>query len=214
MSRVVDLSKMPPFGRLKVMCRNGSNDKGRAMWKCQCKCGKIVVILGSSLRTGNTTSCGCLRTDFLTTGVANRRHGLSRTPTYEAWKAMFQRCYNPKHKSYGDYGGRGITVCERWRESFDNFLADMGERPKGKHSIDRFPNQNGNYEPGNCRWATWKEQHRNRRNNMLVTSNGVTKTAPEWSEETGVTAPTIKWRAKRKKPIDTPVKKSQNLLSP
>lgn len=110
---------------------------------------------------------------------------------------MQTRCHNPNSEDYPNYGGRGIRVCERWRTDFAAFLADMGPRPSSRHSIDRFPNQDGNYEPGNCRWATAKEQQNNRRNNNFLTHAGLTLTITEWSLRTGLSRQTILHRLKR-----------------
>ncbi len=128
----------------------------------------------------------------------------SRKPAeYHVWMAMLYRCYGTKGSSYPDYGGRGIRVCYRWRRSFANFLKDMGPRPSRRHSIDRFPNQNGNYEPGNCRWATITQQTRNTRRNNLLTHDGKTLCLAEWSEITGINQGTLRsrrrlgWDAKR-----------------
>ncbi len=110
---------------------------------------------------------------------------MTKTPTYKCWVAMIERCENPNATKFHNYGGRGIKVCQRWRDSFEAFLADMGVRPNW-HSIDRFPNKDGDYEPGNCRWATLEEQGRNKRNNRLVTHDGLTLTLVEWSERTGL----------------------------
>lgn len=131
------------------------------------------------------------------TGRYEETHGHFRgnkpSLTYASWDAMVMRCVNPKNIGYAHYGGRGVLVCERWRK-FENFLEDMGERPSKEHQLEREDND-GNYEPGNCRWATRKEQARNRRSNLRLTLNGVTRTAVEWSEELGVSLNTI---AKRK----------------
>lgn len=113
------------------------------------------------------------------------RHGMSHTREFSVWTDIQTRCHNPKSTSYPGYGARGIVVCERWRASFESFYADMGPRPSDKHSIDRIDTK-GNYEPGNCRWATAAEQSINKRNNVLVTLNGVTKTLVEWCKERGV----------------------------
>lgn len=110
-----------------------------------------------------------------------------RPDAWHSWQGMIQRCENTNHHSYHQYGGRGIKVCERWRKSFDAFLTDMGPRPSQKHSIDRYPNQDGDYEPGNCRWATMKEQQNNRRNNRLLTLGERTQTMAQWAEELGIT---------------------------
>lgn len=152
------------FGKLIVTERAGSDRRGRATWWCQCECGTVVVVSASNLRSGNTTSCGC---SHRRCGAdhPNSTHLKTRTPEYRAWGNMLTRCTNPRNKSYHDYGGRGITVCERWRNSFEAFLADVGERPPGT-TLDR-KNNDGNYEPGNCRWVPYLVQARNRRNTKL-----------------------------------------------
>lgn len=122
-------------------------------------------------------------------------HGIlkSRTPEYRVWIGIRRRCFDPSREKYHLYGGRGITVCQRWNESFDDFLSDMGHRPSPKHQIDRI-NTDGNYEPSNCRWATVTEQIRNRRNSLVVTAFGKTLTIAEWSEITGLSYPAILFR--------------------
>jgi hypothetical protein len=127
-------------------------------------------------------------------------HGKSRSKTYRAWSGLKQRCFNQKEKQFKDYGGRGITVCERWVNSFEAFLADMGECPEGM-SIDRIDND-GNYEPGNCHWTTKKEQSRNTRGNHPITFNGKTQTAIEWAEELGISAGIIRNRLYSKLPTE------------
>lgn len=175
------------FGRLKVIAEAPSRRRKpsgilirRSL--CLCDCGNQKEVETSALKRGNTVSCGCLKRERapnipIIHGCA--RHG-QKTGAYKSWGAMMGRCSNPNHKGFKHYGGRGITVCERWR-SFENFLADMGERPEGK-SIDRFPNRDGNYEPGNCRWATAKEQGRNLRRNRVITAQGVTACLAEFAE--------------------------------
>lgn len=127
---------------------------------------------------------------------AMTRHGLYRSPEYYVWDAMIQRCTNPNAKTYRYYGERGITVCERWRK-FENFYADMGPRPTPKHEIDRFPNNDGGYEPGNVRWATRKEQSNNRRDNRLLTLNGETKTMQQWCDTLELNYKTVSERIRR-----------------
>ncbi len=142
-------------------------------YRCRCDCGTEFSARAEHLKQGRTVSCGCVKASHAAAlGSSNATHGHSssggrRDPslTYKTWKAMKERCSSPRHKSYAQYGGRGIRVCARWLEGeagisgFDCFLADMGSRPSPKHSIDRYPDNDGNYEPGNCRWATAKEQH-------------------------------------------------------
>jgi hypothetical protein len=115
-------------------------------------------------------------------------HGKSDSPEWRCWRSMRARCTDPKNQQFPNYGARGIKVCERWANSFENFLADMGERPSPKHSLDRFPNNDGDYEPGNCRWATQTEQIRNRRNTLHVTIGGITRTTGEWAEIAGISS--------------------------
>lgn len=116
----------------------------------------------------------------------NTTHGMTGTKTHYTWLNMRARCLNPRHRQYADYGGRGITICDRWKLSFSAFLTDMGEVPDGLQ-LDRFPDNDGNYEPGNCRWATPKENCVNRRNTHLITHCGATKSLTEWAEQAGLT---------------------------
>lgn len=179
--RFIDLTGKR-FGRLLVIRFAGVSKSGQTFWHCQCKCepGKGVVARSDSLKDGNTSSCGCVqaksrRNNGKLTGPANgrlngpkrRTHGESaatgNSAEYQSWRAMRDRCYRTKNIAFKNYGARGITVCDRWRDSFENFLQDMGRRPTLEHTLDRYPDKNGNYEPGNCRWATVPQQLENRR---------------------------------------------------
>jgi hypothetical protein len=182
------------FGRLTVLRRDNDGSKTRVRYKCQCLCGNKCTVRADHLRSGATQSCKCLNKEV--TSAISSTHGMSGTSEYVIWSGMISRCFNPSKRAFPDYGGRGITVCERWRNSFSNFYSDMGPRPSRWHSIDREDND-GNYEPGNCRWATRSEQNRNRRDNHLVTVNGVTRCVGEWSELTGIHPEVIRKRLRR-----------------
>lgn len=145
------------FGRLTVV-GEGPRISGRVSWSCLCDCGSSVVVRGHLLKSGETQSCGCMRTERLV--AMNKTHGEYDSRTHRSWSHMLSRVRNPKHHQFKDYGGRGITVCDRWLK-FENFLEDMGQRPEGK-TLDRME-VDGNYEPSNCRWATPLEQAQNKR---------------------------------------------------
>lgn len=159
--------------------RGVRNDKAL---RCMCACGMTRDVLVHNLRNGMSTSCGCDKA--AKTSERSRTHGMSRTPIYNAWRGMIERCTKPTHKSCAFYGGRGITVCRRWLK-FENFYADMGDRPAGR-SLERRKNDKG-YSPTNCYWATRKEQMNNTRSNFMLEFNGVRKHAREWAADLGIT---------------------------
>ena len=182
------------FGRLTVM---EASDR-LLYWKCSCECGARKDISHYRLLCGKTKSCGCLRTE-----ITRKRftiHGHSAGPSgqsqeYRAHKSMLRRCYDKKDRCFHLYGGRGIVVCARWQgaKGFPNFISDMGMKPSTRLSLDRIDNT-GNYEPGNCRWATAREQARNRRSNHWLTLNGATMIVSDWAEHLGIGGTTIHQR--------------------
>jgi hypothetical protein len=177
------------FGRLTVekrVPRPSSVSKRATYWLCRCDCKSVLVVRQDALTTGNTQSCGCGTVDA--TRLRSITHGLSGTTTYTVWWRMRQRCEDQNDAAYHDYGGRGITVCARWH-SFESFLEDMGERPEGL-TIERI-NNDGSYEPSNCRWATRTEQGRNKRSNRLLTYGGETRPLSEWAEIKGLRMRTL-----------------------
>lgn len=154
--------------------------KKRTYWLCLCDCGKEKVILGNTLVSGLNKSCGCLRFSGLGKSKHGHTHGHKHSRTYNSWAQMKSRCLNPQVKDFKDYGNRNITICDRWKDSFENFLEDMGERPKGL-TLERIENSKG-YSPDNCKWATRLEQSRNRRNSIRCTYKGKTLSISEWAE--------------------------------
>lgn len=185
------------FGRWVVVGPSHVRVCGKRHWVCRCDCGQSGLVTTGNLHSGTSQSCGCLTAE---TASRRRKHGASKTPELSVWRNMIRRCHNPGATNYKDYGGRGIAVCGRWRQSFAAFLADVGPRPSPGHSIDRI-DVNGGYEPGNCRWATRQEQARNRRDNVWITWDGVTRCLTEWAEITGLKAKTIEGRLARGVPV-------------
>lgn len=168
------------FGQLTVIGFSHVAD-GRGYWRVRCSCG----VARTMADVNKNKSCGCLRRRMLRDGLVRKTHGMNGTPTWLSWSQLRFRCINKKCKAYKHYGGRGITVCDRWMHSFENFLADMGEMPEG-HSIERI-DVNGNYEPSNCKWIPRKEQMRNTRKTVWVTALGRQQTASEWARHVGLT---------------------------
>lgn len=183
MGKFVDLTGQR-FGNLTVIERRGSDKYKNALWLCKCDCGNEVLIKSNNLRTGNSSSCGCIATNqrrekFL-------KHGLRHTRLYDIWRAMKQRCYYKKSHNYSNYGGRGIVVCNEWlndAENFYNWAVYNGY--KDGLTIDRI-DVNGDYEPSNCRWVTLQEQNNNRRSNRLITYRGKTQNLTQWCKELNI----------------------------
>lgn len=169
------------FGMLTVICRSENDKVGRTRWLCRCLCGKEVVVNGDNLRRGVTNSCGCNRNERIK--ESNTKHGEFGTRLYNTWGHMIQRCTNPKNKDYGNYGGRGITVCDEWRKDFRSFCEwAVSNGYCDDLTLDR-EDVNGNYEPSNCRWSNHKEQCNNKRTNCMITYAGKTQTLMQWAEE-------------------------------
>ena len=164
-----------------------------------CDCGKEIVIRAYSIKSGNTKSCGCLRTEINSELNSTHRESscTGNTKEWRAWYSMKERCCTPGQDSYKHYGGRGIAVCDRWVNSFENFLEDMGRAPTPDHTLDRFPDVNGNYGPGNVRWATPSEQARNKTTTIYADFNGEIKCVADWSEQYGIHIRTLRNRLMR-----------------
>lgn len=198
MQRILLIKTIPSgtvFGKVTVIgpgkpCRR-TDGRAPSTSVCRCECGNIREFSNNFLKRhaprGNLC-CGCIR---------RARAGVCRTPTYRSWAHMNDRCSNPKSKDFYRYGGRGIAVCQRWRESYDFFLEDIGHRPSRDYSLDRFPDMNGNYEPGNVRWATKLEQANNTRTNRFIEFRGEIKTLAQWSRAFGFGAGRLRERIDR-----------------
>ena len=198
------MSRWPPIDltgkRVHRLTVIGRVDGGT--WRCLCDCGKATVYRTNDLKSKKVKSCGCFNDQLCRElGHARRTHGHSmRTPTYTAWSNMLRRCSNKKARDYKNYGGRGVSVCERWK-TYANFLADMGDKPSNDLSLDRIDNS-GNYEPGNCRWATVATQIRNRRRTRIIECFGQSLTLKEWADRLGISNATLlerleKWPLER-----------------
>lgn len=184
------------FGRLTVLSYSHSDKRGRAVWHCRCQCGNEKLILAGYLTAG-TRSCGCYRVDQNMAAVL--KHGRSHSSIHYAWSAMRDRCSNPNRRDWDRYGGRGIKVCERW-QVFENFLADMGERPAGM-SLGRI-DPNGDYSPENCRWANGTTQGNNTRRNVYVEHGGKKQTIAQWADELGVKRMRLYYLSRKTSPLE------------
>lgn len=177
------------FHRLTVVSRGSNTSAGQRTWVCKCECGNTTTVNTTKLKRGTTKSCGCYARERST------KHGMHNSPEYIVYQQMKERCFNAKKAAYARYGAKGITVCERWMASFENFYADMGPRPPGT-SLDRIDNS-GNYEPGNCRWADNATQYRNRAQTVWITYLGETKCRKDWAAQYGVDETTLAQRLAR-----------------
>lgn len=193
------------FGRLTVRERVANSPNGHTRWLCQCKCGNITTVFGNNLRREQTKSCGCIQQEVTSNRSRKHGHTVPQSKEYKAWCDMIQRCTNPNNSAYKRYGGRGIQVCDQWRNSFEVFLEDMNNAPTSEYSLDRI-NSNGNYQPSNCRWATCQEQNSNRSNNIIIDG----KTLAEVCRIRGLPYATIRARIQHynwsiDKALDTPI---------
>jgi hypothetical protein len=171
------------FGRLTVLLRGANDAKSRRRYLCRCECGNHALTVATNLQNRNTKSCGCLR-------HTNAIHGMWESPIYKIWTQMIQRCHNPNNVKFYNYGGRGISVCDRWITSFSDFFADVGERPSKHHSLERFDNDKG-YFPGNVAWALRHDQDRNKRNNHWIEIDGVRMVLSDWARLKDINGTTI-----------------------
>jgi len=183
------------FNTLTAVKKVSVDGHGALEWLFKCDCGNDFIAVGSTVKSGGIHSCGCVKFES-----PSKTHGLSKTKEYNSWASIIARCENSKDTSYFRYGGRGIKMCERWRNSFEFFILDMGMSPSDSHSIDRKDNNKG-YDPENCRWATKKEQALNRRSNNRIEIEGVTKCVTEWCEHFGISWHTYKTRKRNGVPL-------------
>ncbi len=187
------------FSRWTVTALSGMDSKG-SRWLCLCDCGTSRVVSRGLLTDGASRSCGCLKRELLSKRVRTG-HGeastKTRTTEYRIWANIKDRCFNQDNHAYPRYGGRGIIMCERWRESYEAFLLDVGRRPSADHTIDRFPDNDGNYEPGNVRWATYTEQNNNRRDNRRITIGETTLNFSQWIRLSGMSESQARRRISR-----------------
>ena len=204
MGKTIDLSGKR-FGRWSVLKQTDPPQDWEhrgTWWLCQCDCGIKRPVYGNSLRSGTSRSCGCLHSEISSEQMSGKNHPMyrhgqaregQRSKEWRTWNSMIRRCIYPSMKSYPHYGGRGIKICQRWLDSFEDFLIDVGYAPSEKHSLDRIDN-NGNYEPGNVRWATNSEQIKNSRRARIITFQGRAQNIMDWAQEVGINRQTIQMR--------------------
>ncbi len=194
MARPITKINLGFYGNIEMLAFDASDKKRRRMCLCRCSCGAIMRKRVSHIIRGEVKSCGCKTVEMKSKALI--RHGYSRyknvSSEYIIWSRMKSRCDNPADRNYFNYGGRGISICERWVNSFDNFIYDMGPKPSPKHSIDRIDN-NGNYEPGNCRWATQAEQCNNTRRNARYYIDGGGETQAQLARRFGIDHHKVEW---------------------
>lgn len=190
MNKPIDVSGHV-FGKLTVIGRAINDPRPGWRWLCACECGNKVTVTGGNLVTDRTKSCGCLK--GIRAGNLRRTHGRSKTPEYAIWTTMIDRCENAQNKNYERYGGRGIRMCDSWRNDFTNFYNDIGPRPSPKHTVERI-NNDGPYSAENCKWATRREQGNNTARNRFVLFRGQTKSISQWGRELSIEPSTLRCR--------------------
>lgn len=202
------------FGKMTVIGFHDYSKGGLPRWLCRCECGQERAVVGSDMKRRPNMTCGCGRKKTLS--AIRSTHRMCNSTEYHSWTGLIQRCTNPNHPRYTDYGGRGITVCERWRNSFIDFLADMGKKPTPDHSIERKNNDDG-YHPDNCRWATTSEQNQNTRVVSKYTHDGKTLSVRHWAELVGMSRSALSSRLRLGWSIElalkTPVSRSNKRKS-
>lgn len=199
MRKMMDLTGQR-FDRLLVISAIPHNLGEQRKWLCRCDCGNEVTVFGGNLKRGLTRSCRCLNKEITRSIFTKHGDTVGGKPTteYKTWCHIKDRCYNPDNKQYQDWGGRGIKMCDRWLSSFHSFLEDMGRKPSPELTIDRI-NNDGDYEPGNCKWGTDLEQAKNKRNNKWYEANGERKHLREWSRVIGMDSGNINYHLRKGK---------------